>query len=54
MTVIATGFIPVSPLSIASTMVIRKSSQWLGMNIERRTGKKNSWNAWVGAPAAMI
>ena len=30
MIVIATGFIPLSPLSVVSTMVIWESSQWLG------------------------
>ena len=40
---IATGFIPLSPLSlsIVSTMVIWESSQWLGKNIVQSTGKKN-------------
>ena len=33
MIVIATGFIPLSPLSIVSTMVMSESSQWLGKNI---------------------
>ena len=35
MIVIATGFIPLSPLSIVSTMVLWESSQWLEMNIVR-------------------
>ena len=33
-TVIATGFIPLSPLSVTSTMVMWESSQWLGKNID--------------------
>ena len=36
--VIATGFIPVLPLPIVSTIVIWESSQWLGKNIVRSTG----------------
>ena len=35
---IETGFILLSPLSVVSTMVMWKSSQWLGKNILRRTG----------------
>ena len=38
MIVIATGFIPFSPLSVVSTMVMWESSQWLGKNIVRSTG----------------
>ena len=38
MIVIATGFIPLSPLSIVSTMVKWESSQWLEQNIVRSTG----------------
>ena len=38
MIVIATGFIPLSPLSVASTMVMSESSQWLGKNFMRSTG----------------
>ena len=34
----ATGFIPISPLSIIFTMVMRESSQWLGKNIQPSTG----------------
>ena len=52
--VIATGFIPLSPLSIVSTMVIWESSQWLGEKILRNTGEKNSRKAWMGAVAAAI
>ena len=37
MKVIATGFIPLSPLSIVSTMIMWESSQWLGKNIVRST-----------------
>ena len=38
MIVIATGFIPLSPLSIVLTMVKWESSQWLGKNIVLSTG----------------
>ena len=38
MIVIATGFIPLSPLSIVLTMVMWESSQWLEKNIVRSTG----------------
>ena len=38
MTVIATGFFPLSPLSVVSTMVMWESSQWLGNNIVWSTG----------------
>ena len=36
--VIATGFIPLLPLSVVSTIFICGSSQWLGKNILRNTG----------------
>ena len=45
MIVTATGFITLSPRSIVSTMVVWESSQWLGKNIVRSTGKKNSRKA---------
>ena len=54
MVVIATGFIPLSPLSIVSTMVMWERSQWLGKNIVQNTGKKNSRKAWIGALATAI
>ena len=38
MIVIATGFIPLSPLSVVSTMVMWEDSQWLGKNVVRSTG----------------
>ena len=38
MIVIATGFIPLSPLSVVSTMVMWESSQLLEKNIVRSTG----------------
>ena len=38
MIVIATGFIPLSPLSVVLTMVMWESSQWLGKNIVQSTG----------------
>ena len=37
-TVVATGFIPLSPWSVVSTMVMWESSQWLGKNIVQSTG----------------
>ena len=50
----STGFIPLPHLTIVSMMW--ESSQWLGMNIERSTGKRDSKKAWEGAraQAAMI
>ena len=38
MIVIATGLIPLSPLSVVSTMVMWESSRWLGKNIVPSTG----------------
>ena len=38
MIAIATGFIPLSPLSAVSTMVMWDSNQWLGKNIELSSG----------------
>ena len=38
MIVIVTRFIPLSPLSVASTMIMWESSQWLIKNIVRGTG----------------
>ena len=38
MIVIVTGFIPLSPLSVVSTMLMWESSQWLGKNIVRSIG----------------
>ena len=40
MIVIATGFIPLSPLSAVSTMVMWESSQWLEKNTLRSTSQK--------------
>ena len=54
MIVIATRFIPLSPLSVFSTMVMRESSHRLGNNILRSTGLKKSMKAWIGALAAAI
>ena len=54
MIIIATRFIPLSPLSVVSTMVMWESSQWLGKNIVRSTGKESSRKAWIGALAAAI
>ena len=38
MIVIATGFIPLSPLSVVSTIVMHESSQWLVKNNVCSTG----------------
>ena len=38
MIVIATGFIPLSPPSVVSTMVMWESSQWTAKNIVQNTG----------------
>ena len=47
--VIAPGFIPLSPLSVVSTMVMWESSQWLGKNIVLNSiGSKNSGNTCIG------
>ena len=54
MIVIVTGFIPLSQLSVVSTMAMWESSQWLGKNIVRSTGQKNSRKARMGALAAAI
>ena len=54
MIVIATGFIPLSPLSDVLTMVMWESNRWLGKNIVRSTGYKNSRKVWIGAPAVVI
>ena len=43
MTVIATGFIPLSPLSVVSTMVMWESSKWLGKNIVQYCPGKDGW-----------
>ena len=48
MVVVATGFIPLPPVSIVSVMVMWESSQWLGKNIVQSTCKNNSRKAWVG------
>ena len=54
MIIMATGFIPLSPLSIVSTMVMWESNQWLGKNVVRSTGKKISGKAWIDGQAAAI
>ena len=54
MIVIATAFIPLSLLSLVSTIVMWESSQWLGKNTVRSTGEKNSRKACLGALAAAI
>ena len=38
MIVIVTGFIPLSPMVVVSTMFMWESSQWHGNNIVRSTG----------------
>ena len=48
---IAIGFIPLSPLSVVSTMVTWESSHWLGKNIVRSAGLQNSRKAWIGVLA---
>ena len=52
MIVIATGLIPLSPLSVVSTMNMWESSQRLGKNTV--LVKKNSRKAWIGALAAAL
>ena len=54
MIVIAAGFIPLSPLSIALEIVMWESSQWLEKKLVRSAGSMNSRNAWIGALAAAI
>ena len=49
MIVIATKFIPVSPLPVGSTTVTWERSQWIGKNIVHSTGLQNSRKAWIGA-----
>ena len=53
MKVIATGFIPLSPLPVVSTMIMWESSQWLEKNIVRnrdlvvkRTQGKHRYVDW--------
>ena len=50
---IATGFIP-NRCPFYRQMVMRESSEWLGKDIVRSTGKKNSRKAWIGALAAVM
>ena len=52
--VIATRFIPLSPLSIVSKIVKWESSQWLGKNIVWITYKKDPQKAWTGALITLI
>ena len=47
-------FIPLSLLSIFSTIVLSESSQWLGKNTVRSSGKRKSKKVWIGALAAAI
>ena len=54
MLVTTIGFVPLSPLSIVSEMVMLESSQWLGKNILRSSGKTNSRKAWVGTTEIML
>ena len=50
MIVTATGFIPFSPRSIVSAMVMWESSQWLGKNIVWSIGKRNIREACMHWP----
>ena len=52
MIVIATGFNPLSQLSVVSTIDMLESSQWLGKDIARSIGEEDSRKAWIGALAA--
>ena len=45
--VIATGFTPLSQLSIVFTMVVWESSQWLRKNLMWRIGQKNARKAKI-------
>ena len=54
MIVVATGFIPLSPSSIVSAIVMWDRSQWLEKNIVRSPSKNNSRKAWIGALASAI
>ena len=54
MIIIATGYNPLSYLSIVSVMVMWLSSQWLGNNIMWYTSKKNRRKAWKGALVVVI
>ena len=47
MIVIATGFIPLSPMSNFSTIVIWESSQWPGKNVLWRTPGKHEYGHWL-------
>ena len=46
--VIATGLIPLSPLSVVSTIVMWESSQWLGKNIVRLRELQESMDRCTG------
>ena len=52
--VIATGFIPLLPLSVVSMMVMWERSQRLGKDIVQNTSQKKSRKAWMGALATAI
>ena len=52
MIVIATGIIPLSPMSSILMMVLWESSSWLGNNSALSTYYKNSGKAWIGRLAA--
>ena len=54
MIVIATGLIPLTPLSIVSSMAMLESSLWLGKNIVWSTWKKNSRKEWIVAVTTTV
>ena len=54
MIVIATGFIPISAMSIVSAMVMRGSIKWPEKNTMWSIGKTNSRKAWVDALAIVM
>ena len=54
MIVIATGFIPLSLLSVVSTMVMWEAASGLERILCRVLVKKNSRKAWISALAAAI
>ena len=48
MIVFVRGFIPLSPLSIVSTIEMWESSQWVWKNIVQGTWEKNFRKAFIG------
>ena len=53
MKVFATGFNPVSQMSVVCTMVVWESSLWLEKYM-RSTGKRDFRKAWIGAATTAI